>query len=129
MEKLAGSITIVGDVLQPDDIVIETNTIVLLNVKLGRSARATNFQCNFCVMEIYEKHYNRWFMSKNLVKRWTKEPKAYKLKVRMLDKNVLNKFNDVESVGNVTYRDDDICQIVEGSKILDVVRKLQQTFP
>ena len=62
MEKLAGSITIVGDVLQPDDIVIETNTIVLLNVKLGKGARAANIQCNFRVMEIYEKHYNKWFM-------------------------------------------------------------------
>ena len=56
--------TTAGDVLQPDDIVIERDTIVLLNFKLGRGARADNIQCNFRVMEIYEKYYNKWFMSK-----------------------------------------------------------------
>ena len=103
----------VGDVLQPDDIIIKKDTIVLLNVKFGRGAKAATIQCNFHVMEIYEKHYNKWFMSKSLVKWWKKDPNAYKLKVGMLDKNAPNKFCDVELVGNVIYEDDDICQIVE----------------
>ena len=127
MAKPTDSIATVGDILQPNDIVIERDTIVLLNVKLGRGATAANIQCNFRVMEIYEKHYNKWFMSKKPVKRWKKEPKAYKLEVRMLDKNALNEFCGIELVGNVTYGDDDICQIVESSKILDVVGKIQQT--
>ena len=42
LEKPADSITTVGDVLQPDDIVIERDTIVLLNVKLGRGSRVAN---------------------------------------------------------------------------------------
>ena len=64
---------------------------------------------------------------KKTVKRWKKGPNAYKLKVRMMEKNALNKFCDVELVGNVTYGDGDTCQIVEDSNILDVVGKLQQT--
>ena len=118
-----------GDALRTDDVIIERDTIVLLNVKFGKDASTATVQINFRAMGVYEKYYSKWFMSKQPFKKWKLELKSYKLKVRMLDKNVLNKFNDVESVGNVTYRDDDICQIVEGSKILDVVRKLQQTFP
>ena len=42
----------------------------------------------------------------------------------MLNKNAQNEFCDIELVGNMTYGDDDICQIVEDSKILDVVGKI-----
>ena len=40
---------------------------------------------------------------KNPVKIWRKEEKPYKLKIRMLDKDAVNEYRDVELCGNVTY--------------------------
>ena len=54
--------------LQTNDVIIERDTIVLLNVKFGKGASAATVQINFRVMEVYEKHYNKLFMSKQPLK-------------------------------------------------------------
>ena len=109
-----------------NDIIIERNTILLLSIKIGRGASATNVVCHFRVMEVYEKYYNKWFMSTVPVKKWKKEPKPYKVKVRMLDKNAVNEYCDVDLVGDITYGTKDICKIVDDSMIVNVVGKLDQ---
>jgi len=109
-----------------NDIIIERNTILLLSIKIGRGASATNVACHFRVMEVYEKYYNKWFMSTVPVKKWKKEPKPYKVKVRMLKKNAVNEYCDVDLVGDITYGTKDICKIVDDSTIVNVVGKLDQ---
>ena len=44
----------------------------------------------FRVVNIFDKYYNKWFMSKEKFKTWMKEAKPYKLEVRMLTKNPLH---------------------------------------
>ena len=63
------------DALNNNDIITERDTILLINIKLGRGASAVNVGCLFRVMEVYEKYYNKWFMSKAPFKKWKKEPK------------------------------------------------------
>ena len=111
-----------------DSVVIERDVIVLVIVKVGSGASAASVACNFRVLDVYEKYYNKWFMSKpNLpFKKWKKEEKAYKLKVRMLEKNALDEYCDVELCGNETYKREDICKIIDDGMILNVVGKLQQ---
>ena len=77
------------------------------------------------MLEIYDKHYNKWFMSKQRFKMWKMEEKAYKLKVRMLKRNALNEYSDVELCGVVGFGRKDVCRIVEDSKILNVVGKMR----
>ena len=77
------------------------------------------------MLEIYDKHYNKWFMSKQGFKIWKMEEKAYKLKVRMLKRNALNEYSDVELCGEVDFGRKDVCRIVEDSKILNVVGKMR----
>ena len=78
-------------------------------------------------MDIYDKHYNKWFMSKsnNPVKNGKKEEKPYKLKLRMLNKNAVNEYCDVGLCGSSTYDKKDICPIIQDSFILSVVGKLR----
>ena len=92
---------------------------------MGRGARAANVACNYRVMEIYDKYYNKWFMSKQPYKVWKRESKIYKLKVRMLKKNALDEYDDVDLCGNASYGTNDICMIVQDSKVDIVVRKMQ----
>mmetsp|Transcript_21089 Transcript_21089/g.45741 ORF Transcript_21089/g.45741 Transcript_21089/m.45741 type:complete len:265 (+) Transcript_21089:660-1454(+) len=115
-----------ADALDSNDVVIERNTILLVNVKVSRGASAANVACHYRVMEVYEKYYNKWFMSKQSFKKWKKEPKPYKLRVRMLRKNVVNEYADVDLVGDIAYGRRDICRTVDEGMILDVVGKLDQ---
>ena len=45
------------------------NTIVLVNVKIGRGASATTHPCQFRVTALYDKWYNKYVMSKEPFKR------------------------------------------------------------
>ena len=114
-----------GDVPSKNEIIIERDVIVLLNIKTGRGERAATVSLPYRVLNIYEKYYNKWFMSKKPYKKWRKEPKPYKVKVRLLEKNVLHEYNDVVFYGGV-YGKDDNCRIVEDSSIIDVIGKLHQ---
>eukprot|EP00957_Ditylum_brightwellii_P212289 15367162-Ditylum_brightwellii.AAC.3 len=58
-----------------DSVIVERDVLVLVNVKVGSCASAANISCNFCVLDIYEKYDNKWFMSKPKLpfKKWKKE--------------------------------------------------------
>ena len=56
---------------------------------------------------------------------WKKETKAYKLKVRLLNKDAINVYSDVELCDNSTYKIANICRIIEDKMIIGVVGKLE----
>ena len=105
-------------------ILIERDTTVLMNVKTGRGASASHVACPYHVLEVYEKHYNKWFMSKKCFKKWKGEEKKYKVKVRMMRKNAIDQYSDVELSGDVTYSRSDVCRVVGDDAILGVVGKM-----
>ena len=114
------------DALANNEVVIERDTIVLIHSKFGTGASAATVACHFRVVNIYEKYYNKWFMSKHPFKKWRREAKPYKLEVRMLRKNALDEYTDEELCGGSVYVDDEICKVVEDKAILNVAGKLQQ---
>ena len=79
---------------------------------------------HYRVLNIYEKYYNKWFMSKLPYKVWKKEPKPYKLKIRLLNKDALQEYRDADFYGGA-FEKNDTCRIIGDSLILDVVGKLQ----
>jgi hypothetical protein len=109
-----------------NQVVIERDTIILVDSKFGTGARAATLSCHFRVVNIYEKYYNKWFMSKHPIKKCICEAKPYKLEVRMVDKDALDEYTDEELCGGSHYVDDEICKIVEDRYILNVVGKLEQ---
>ena len=110
------------------DVLIKRDTVILVNVKIGRGAAASTVPRPFRVLDIYDKHYNKWFMSKESqypVKIWNKVgTKPYKLKIRMLERDAVNEYSDVGLYGSV-YEKKSICQIIQHSKIIGVVGTLQ----
>ena len=116
-----GSSFVIGDKL------IERGVVVLVNIKVGIGSSASTVLLPFRVVDIYDKYYNKWFMSKSRspIKNWKKEPKKFKLKIRMLSKDIVNEYCDVGLVGNTDYSKGNICGIIEDSQIVNVVGKLQ----
>ena len=97
-----------------EGILIERDTIVLENVKIGRGASATTYPCQFRVTALYDKWYNKYVMSKEPFKRWKNERQHnYKLDVRMLEKDILGQLSDVSLVGNSIYRSTNIYKTIE----------------
>ena len=56
----------------PTDILIERNIIILVNVSVGRGALGITMAKPYRVVDVHEKFYNKWFMSKAPVKKWRK---------------------------------------------------------
>ena len=126
LAKLVDPIPTENNTLDDNAILIERDTILLVHVKVGSGASASDLACHFRVVTVYEKYYNKWFMSKLGFKRWKKEPKPYNVSIRMLEKNALNEYSDVDLFGVSIFPKKDIFQLVEDRKILNVVGKLNQ---
>lgn len=126
LAKPLSSIAEDGTEFVAGDSLIERDVIVLANVKIGRGASASTVTLPFRVVDVYDKHYNKWYMSKSKspVKNWKKEPKPFKLKIRMLEKDAINEYCDTGLCGS-EYKKEDICKIIEDSMIVGVVGKLQ----
>ena len=103
---------------------IERDVIILVNINLGVGAAANTVQCKFRVLEIFEKYYNTWFVSKELMKKFGAEKKAYKVMAQMVEANAMNEYSDVALYGSA-YNKNDICKNIQDSMILGVVGKLQ----
>jgi len=113
-----------GTKLSDEDILIERDVIILVNFKLGVGAAATTVQCKFCVLETFEKYYNKWFVIKDPRKKFKKEKKPYKVMAQMLEVNAMSEYSDIALHGS-GFNKDDICKNIEDSMIFCVVGKLQ----
>mmetsp|Transcript_4248 Transcript_4248/g.6337 ORF Transcript_4248/g.6337 Transcript_4248/m.6337 type:complete len:178 (+) Transcript_4248:656-1189(+) len=111
------------DNLVAEDILIERDVIILANVKIGSRANATTVVRPFRVIMLYEKYFNKWFGSKPLTKRWRMEAKPYKVEIRMLKKNELDEYCDVD-LYDPDYKKNEVCKNITDDMILDVVGKL-----
>ena len=97
-----------------EGILIERDTIVMVNVKIGRGASATTHPCQFRVTALYDKWYNKYVMSKESFKR-----------VRTLEKDILGQLSDVSLVGNSIYRSTNIYKTIEDCDIVSVIGKVK----
>ena len=109
------------------DILIERDIVLLVNTKIGTGASASDITLPYHVVHIYNKHCNKQFISKSksLVKIWKKETKPCKLKLRMLGKNAINEYYDINLNNSGTFSKDSICRIVREDIIVCVIRKLE----
>ena len=47
-----------------EEIVIERDTVVSAHVKVGRGSSSVKVLKQYCVLDIHDKYYNKWFMAK-----------------------------------------------------------------
>ena len=106
-----------------EDILIERDVVIIANVKIGNGANATTVQRPFRVMVIHDKHYNKWMISQSSSKKWGKEAKPYKVDIRMLRKNEVGEYEDVE-LYDADYNKEEVAKRIGENLIIDVVGKL-----
>ena len=102
---------------------IERDTVVAANVTVGRGARKMTFLKQYRVLDIHDKYYNKWFMSKETSKKWKRAAK-FKLKVRMQEVNAIQEYED-DSLGDERYEKKHVSEIWSADDIVRVVGKLQ----
>ena len=108
---------------------IERGTLVSIGVIFGRGATKKIETFNYRVLTVYDKSYNKWFMTGER-KKWSpdladKEKKKYRFEVRMLNDNILG-LEDVE-LDSDAHRRKDIVRLVDGSMVVAVIGKLTKT--
>eukprot|EP00978_Attheya_sp_CCMP212_P038765 scaffold195482_cov45-Attheya_sp.AAC.2 len=94
--------------------------------KEGMGTAATVVTHKYRVLAVFEKSYNKWFMTGEK-KKWSpemaeKEKKKYRVEARMLKEDVLG-YEDIDIHENDHRRKDIIC-IADGSMVVAVVGKL-----
>ena len=78
----------------PVDNCIERVTIISANVIIGWGASSVTVVKHYCVVDVHDKYYNKWFMSKLPGKKWNKDSK-FKLKACIQEINAVQEYADV----------------------------------
>ena len=111
--------------LAENSIFIKRDSIVLLDVKTGIGSDTPVGTKLFRVVIIYDIIFNKWMIANEPVKKWREESNPYKLDVRMLNRNILGEFSDIELVGYVMYKKNDIRRTIIDSMIISVAGKVK----
>ena len=118
-----------------DDIVVATDSEVMIErdrliLSQIKNIAKVNMQAKYRMIGVYDKSYNKWFMAKENKKHWMslsqQERKKYKVAIRMVedvDTESLSE-NDCQDVSfhDARFKQGDICKIVHGNEICDVLR-------
>ena len=97
----------------------------MLDVETGIGADTSIVTKPFRVVTIYDIFLKKWMIAKEPVKKWIEESNAYKLDIRMFNIDILSEFSDVELVGYILYKKNDICRTIFDFMIISVVGKLE----
>jgi hypothetical protein len=109
------------------EVMIERDRLILSEIK---NIAKVSMRAKYRVIGVYDKSYNKWFMAKENKKHWMslshQERKKYKVAIRMVedvDTESLSE-NDCEDVPfhDARFKQGDICKIVHGNEICDVLR-------
>ena len=100
------------------------DTVVLAHVAIGRGASSKKVLKQYWVVDIHDKFYNKWFMSKVPQKKFREDSK-YKLKVRMQEVTAVQEYKDVD-LDNDTYERAAISRLLTDDEVKDIAGKLKR---
>ena len=111
-------------------ILITRDTVVSSEIKLGRGKNSPKTTVEYRVLGLYDKYYNKWFMTGE-AKGWEPlmaavDKKKYRLAILMIEDGRVEKYDDVE-LDDARYNLKDICKVIDGSEIVDVKGKYIQS--
>ena len=104
--------------------IVERDTVVSAEVVVGQGASSTKVLKQYRVLDIHDKYYNKWFMSKEPRKVFGKDTK-YKLKVRMQEVSPVQEYKDVDLNGG-SYEKAAISRLLTDGEVKHVVGKLKR---
>jgi len=102
---------------------IGRDSIITCKLKLGNRKDNPEIPKDYRVLAVYEKFYNKWWMSRDK-KLWslTMDPNIknkYRLAVRMVEDGAIEAFDDV-SLNNETYPKKIVLRMISGNDVMDV---------
>ena len=106
-----------------NDFVIERDTVVSCDITTGRGQATTTISKDYRVLGVYDKFYNKWFMTSEK-KHWgvlMKEDrkKLFKMAIRMMETGSIEDYDDV-ALDDEDYKLKDICRVIDGNDIVEV---------
>ena len=111
------------------DPMIERNRLIMCKIKTCTETSTPLIPAKYRVIGVYEKSYNKWFMAKEKKKPWIslsrQGRKKYKVAICMVEDVdveclMSNDCQDV-SFNDARFKQSDICKIVHGDEIFDVL--------
>jgi len=104
-------------------IYIERHTVVTSNISCGKN----KIPKDYIVLGLYDKYYNKWFMTGDR-KKWgplvsDTEKKKFKVAIRMVEDGVLEKYDYVCPNNDIGTSRKEVFQIVDGTAIMNVKGK------
>ena len=102
---------------------IERDTIISANVILGRGASSITVAKHYCIVDVHNTYYNKWFMYKLPSKKQKKESK-FKLKSCTQDINAVREYEDVD-LHKKFYKKGYVSQIVTDEEVMNFIVQLK----
>ena len=103
---------------------IERDTIISANVIVGRGDSSITVAKHYRVVDVHDKYYNKWFMSKVPSNKWKKDSK-FKAKARMQEINAVQEYEDV-NLHYTFYRKGSVSQIVTDEEVMNIIGQLKR---
>ena len=108
----------------PVDNYIERDTIISENVIAGWGASSVTAAKQYRVVDVHDKYYNKWFMSKVQSKKCKKDSK-FKLKSRMQEINSVREYEYVD-LHNTFYKKVSVSRIVTDEEVMNFIGQLKR---
>ena len=91
---------------------------------VGRGASSVTAAKHYRVVDVHDKCYNKWFMSKVPSKKWKKDSK-FKLKARMQEINAVQEYENV-GLHDTFYKKGSVSQIVTDEEVMNIIGQLKR---
>ena len=121
LEKTSGKAS--PSMPSPVDNIIEREKIISENVIVGQGASSVTVEKQYRVVDVHDKYYNKWFMSKVPSKKWKKNSK-FKLKARMKEINAVQDYEDVD-LNDTFYKNVSVSRVVTDEEVMNVIGQLK----
>ena len=108
----------------PVDNRIERDMIISANMIVGRGGSSVTVAKHYRVVDVHDKYYNKWFISKVPSNKWKKESK-FKLKACMQQINVVQQFEDID-LHDTFYQNGSVSQIVTYEEVMNIIGQLKR---
>ena len=102
---------------------IERDTIISVNVIVGRGASSDTVKKHYRVVDVHKKYDNKWFMYKVPSKKLKKDSK-FKLKSHMQEINAVQEYEDVD-LHDTFYKKGSVSLIVTDEEVMNVIGQLK----
>ena len=91
---------------------------------VGRGSSSVTVEKKYCVLDVHDKYYNKWFMSEVPSKKWKKDSR-FKLKACMQEIHAFQEYEDF-NLQEKFYKKVYVSLIVTDEEVMNVIGQLKR---